>query len=201
MRYGIRAYLANFFAFLLLRSDIFIVRYQLGAAKTGVYSVAVSLADLLYVLPAVVGTILFPRLSRMNDARRQWHASVRVAAIVLAAMTGAATISAVVARPAVTLLFGPAFAHADRPFVILAVAMIFYGVNSVISNYAASRGFPAFAVWVWAVGLALNVGLNLLLVPRYGISGSAVASLIGYGVVAVAQALYFFAEARRARQA
>jgi O-antigen/teichoic acid export membrane protein len=196
MRYGIRAYLAALFAFLLLRSDIFIVRYKLGSTEAGAYSVAVSLADLLYVLPTVVGTILFPRLSSIQDERQQWKVSIRVAATVFAVMLLAAAVAWPFAHVVVVTLFGQSFAHASRAFAILAVAMVFYGVNNIISNYAAARAFPAFAIWIWVVGLALNVGLNLILVPRYGISGSAVASLVCYVVVAVAQLGYFAAEAR-----
>jgi O-antigen/teichoic acid export membrane protein len=200
MRYGVRAYLAALFAFLLLRSDIFVVRYQLGSAQAGIYSVAVSLADLLYILPTVVGTMLFPRLSGIRDRSRQWDTSIRVAAVVFVIMTIAAAIAWPLSHRVVVTLFGESFAHAGPAFAILAAAMVFYGVNNIISNYAAARAFPAFAIWVWLVGLALNVGLNLLLVPRYGISGSAFASLVAYALVAMAQLGYFAMEAR-ARQA
>ncbi len=195
MRYGARAYLAALFAFLLLRSDIFIVRYDLGTTQAGLYSIAVSLADLLYVVPTVVGTILFPRLSTMDDPAREWQTSLRVAGAVLIFMSVLAAAIWPSSHLVVTLLFGHDFSHAARSFGLLAIAMIFYGVNNVISNFAAARGFPAFAIWIWAVALAVNVGLNLLFVPRFGISGSAFASLLCYAIVALAQLVYFMRRA------
>ena len=76
--------------------------------------------------------------------------------------------------------------------MILAAAMVFYGPNTIVSNYAAANGFPWFAVWVWLGALLLNVVLNLVLIPPLGIAGSALASLIGYGLVMVSQSFYFF---------
>ena len=189
--YGLRAYLGAFFAFLLLRSDLLLVQYYRGPTDTGYYSVAVNMADMLYILPAVVGALLFPRFVAMTDSEARWRWARRGAAgigVVLAAM---AVISALVAGPVVRVVFGSAYSPAVRPFVVLAVAMIFYGANNVISNYAASAGYPWFAVLVWVAGATLNILLNLVLIPRYGITGSAVASLIGYGAVMLAQSVYF----------
>ena len=63
LAYGLRSYIACFLAYLIIRSDMLLVNYFLGAAEAGVYSVAVNLADLLLVFPSAVGTMLFPRIS------------------------------------------------------------------------------------------------------------------------------------------
>ena len=60
IRYGIKAYLAALFAYIMFRIDLIMVKYILGAVQAGYYSVAVSVADMVYMLPAVVGTIIFP---------------------------------------------------------------------------------------------------------------------------------------------
>ena len=48
---GVRAYLGSLFAFLVLKSDILLVKYLRGASETGYYAIAVGLADILMMLP------------------------------------------------------------------------------------------------------------------------------------------------------
>ncbi|MDX1390304.1 MAG: oligosaccharide flippase family protein, partial [Acidobacteriota bacterium] len=59
--YGFRVYLNCLFAFLVIRLDLLMVQFMLGAEQTGYYSISVSMADLVYLLPVVIGTILFPK--------------------------------------------------------------------------------------------------------------------------------------------
>jgi O-antigen/teichoic acid export membrane protein len=190
-RYGLRAYLGAFFGFCLLRADLLLVKYMRGATEAGYYSIAVGMADALYILPAVVGIILFPRLAAMSSVRLQWQFATRIALFLGALMIVAALASSLVAGPAVRLLFGDEFQPATPAFVVLAIAMIFYGTNNVVSSFAAAFGYPWAAVHMWALGALFNVALNLLLVPPYGIVGSAVASLVCYGLVLAVQGVYF----------
>ena len=191
LAYGLRAYLGAFFAFMLLRSDLLIVKYKLGAERAGYYSIAVSMADLLYIVPTIIGMVIFPRLAAA-EARDRRVLALRATVAVTVLMALSAAVSAGLARPGIDLAFGRAFAPAATAFMVLAAAMIFYGANNVVSNYAAASGYPWFAVWIWLVALVLNVGLNLLLIPPLGIVGSAIASLVGYALVALAQTAYFF---------
>ena len=62
--YGIKAYLGSLFAFLVLKSDVLLVSYLRGPVETGYYSIAVGLADILLMLPAVIGTVL--AIAHMN---------------------------------------------------------------------------------------------------------------------------------------
>ncbi|MFQ5797231.1 MAG: oligosaccharide flippase family protein, partial [Bacteroidota bacterium] len=63
LRYGVRTYIASFLMFLVIRSNIMLINYFLGESQSGVYSVAMQFADLVYLLPATLGLILFPKVS------------------------------------------------------------------------------------------------------------------------------------------
>lgn len=188
--YGFRVYLASFFSFMLLRADLLIVQYKLGPEQAGYYSVAASMADLLIMFPSVVASILFPRLSAMTDLQMQRHQFRRatvVTGLVMLLMSAAATL---LARPAIQILYGRDFLPAVPPFLILAVAAIAYGMNSIVSIYLASVGFPWFSVYAWFVAFVVNVLLNLVLIPVQGIRGSAWASLACYTLVVLLQYVY-----------
>src|SRR5262249_32942096 len=103
---------------------------------------------------------------------------------------GVSGAAALLARPMIHLLFGNDFLPAAPAFVLLAVAMIFYGVNNIVSNYLAALPFPWFSVVIWIVICALNIGLNLLWIPAYGIMGASLSSLVCYVLVLLAQLVY-----------
>ena len=96
-------------------------------------------------------------------------------------------LSILLAKPIVVGLYGNAFQPAVFPYQILACAMIFYGINTILSNFLAAMGFPWFSVYVWIAALFVNVGLNLFLIPKYGPAGASWASLAGYFLVFVLQ--------------
>ncbi len=187
LRYGFKAYVAAFFGFLLLRVDILMVQYISGPKETGYYSMSSTMADYLYLLPMTVGTILFPNLSSLPSKLEMWKRTKKVCGILTLVFIPGVLFSIILAKPIVLLLYGTAFEPAVFPYQILACAMIFYGINTVLSNFLAATGFPWFAVYVWIAALFVNVGLNLFLIPRYGPAGASWASLVGYFLVFVLQ--------------
>lgn len=188
--YGFKAYVVALFAFLLRYADLLMVQYMLGPAQAGYYSIARSMADMLYVLPMAVGMILFPRLSALRDERVKWLLTERVAAIMGLVMVILSLFGLIFAKPVVHLLFGSDFLSSVPAFTILAIAMIFYGINNIISIYLAASGFPLFAIYIWAFIGVLNIVLNILVIPLWGIMGASSASLISYSAILFLQYVY-----------
>src|SRR6185437_1579627 len=78
---GLRGYVVCFLSFAVLRIDLLMVKYFLGAEPAGYYSVAATLADYILLLPIVVGSVLFPKLSMQSDTNQKFHFAMRVTAI------------------------------------------------------------------------------------------------------------------------
>src|SRR5260370_4559838 len=64
---GINAYMILFFGFLVLRIDLLMVKYMLGATEAGYYSISQVLAENTMMFPVVVGLLLFPKLSATKE--------------------------------------------------------------------------------------------------------------------------------------
>jgi O-antigen/teichoic acid export membrane protein len=182
--FGSRAFLVAMFGFIVLRSDLFLVKQMLGAEPAGYYSVASSMADMVFTLPTAMGTVLFPKLVSSPDSRR-WTSAKRASSYMGVAMLLVVAASVVLARPIVTLLYGHAFDPVVAPFTILAVAMIFYGTNTPLSVYMASIGYPLVSILCWGLAAAINIVLNLRLIPAWGIMGAAISSLVSYAMIFV----------------
>lgn len=178
--YGMRSYLTCFAGYLVLKSDILLVKYFAGATATGLYSLASTMTDFIYTFPTVVGMILFPLLSSTGTMDARWQRARKTMAGVAVVMAGIALPAGIFAVPVVRLVFGPRFLPAVPAFLILCVAIVFYGANSMISIFFSSCGQPWFSVWMWFGAAALNVGINLVAIPQLGIVGAAISSLITY---------------------
>ncbi len=198
--YGFRVYLATGFGLLVLKSDLLVIQFEDGSEASGLYSVASSFADMLWLLPSVIGAILFPRLSAATDLGRQWSLTLKTVRWTLLGFVPILAVTALVAEPVIRIMFGSDFEGAAPALRILCAAILFYGVTSILSQFLAARGLPWVVVVVWALGFVLNLGLNLALVPSMGIEGAALASLIAYAGVFVGIAWVSMRWARRGEE-
>jgi O-antigen/teichoic acid export membrane protein len=178
--YGLRAYFGSLFAFLVLKSDVLLVNYLRGPAETGYYSIAVGLADILLMLPAVIGTVLFPRLSAAPDLAEKWRLTRRVLAVIAPAALLALLVVLLGARPLIRLAYGAPFEPAFPAVAWLLPGIGCMAVNMVLMNLFASCGMPAVVVYSPLLAVVLNVAGNLVLLPRLGFVGASITSSASY---------------------
>jgi O-antigen/teichoic acid export membrane protein len=190
LTYGLGAYFGCLFVFLVLKSDIVLVTYLRGAQETGYYAVAVGLADILLMLPTVVGTILFPKLSALPELAARWQLTRRVLAVMLPATPVALAVTYVIAGPLIRLAYGPAFDPSTAAVGWLLPGVGCYAINTILLNFLASCGMPRVVMTGPLVALLVNVALNLVLIPRLGFVGASITSSVAYAVMLAASALH-----------
>jgi O-antigen/teichoic acid export membrane protein len=181
LRYGLRLYPAGLTTFLSYRADVFLLSALLGdPVAIGLYAVAVSLAEITFQVPDSVATILYPRVagSERADADRAVPAMARTSLLVT-------ILAAVALIPLVWLAIRtvlPAYEGSLLPFVILLPGTVALGLSKVLSGYISGLGLPGPVSVIAVTALAVNLVANLILIPRLGIPGAALASLISYSI-------------------
>jgi O-antigen/teichoic acid export membrane protein len=190
VRYGLRVYVATVLAFIVIRIDVLLVNAYRGPHDTGLYSVAVAAVDALYLLPAIVGFNLFPRIAR--GAERTLSIVVfRTLAPLYAALC---LVSVPLAGLAIHLLYGPRFAGSAGLYYWIAPGAFSLGMVTVLSNHFAGRGFPVTVMLMWLSAVVLNIALNVLFLP-YGLFIAPLASSVAYGLLLVMHTVAFAREA------
>jgi O-antigen/teichoic acid export membrane protein len=189
---GWKAYLCCFFSFLVIRIDLLMVKSMLGAPAAGYYSIAVTLADCVLLLPVAVGAVLFPKLSALSDDAQKRALTRNVVAGTAVGLFALLLVLGLSAKFVVLMLFGRAFSPATAAFLFLAPGILFLGLETVVAQYLNSCGFPMTIVVVWVSCTILNVALNFWAIPAYGINGASVISSISYlfALLGISWAIY-----------
>lgn len=189
LRFGTRALPGSLAERLQLRADSFLINIILGVRETGIYSVTSGLAETLWYVPNALGTVMFSRaVDPTADAGR--IASVLTRTTLAVAL--ATAIPAFILGPRlVRVVYGAQFADAGVALRLILPGIVAYSVVAVLSRYITGRGKPGTGTLILIAGLAVNIAINLVLIPRYGIVGAAAASSVSYLVTAVLTLVVF----------
>ncbi len=178
--YGAKLHGGNILEAMNDRFDLYLVAFFLGTAAVGIYSIAVVVAELLWLVPGVLGSVLMQRVAVRSDegANTMMGPVLRMTSLVLAA---GATAWLLAGRWLIHLLFGEAFLPAYGPMVLLLPGTWALGLWRTMMSDLTVRGYPLFKTYTAAVAVVVTVVLDLLLIPRWGVPGAAVASSVAYG--------------------
>jgi O-antigen/teichoic acid export membrane protein len=182
--YGLRLYPASVTGFFNYRADTYLIQALLVAAAPalGLYSIAVTMAELVFYVPDSVATMLVPRVAGATAAdARDVVARVGRLTMLLS------VISAVVLMPVVFVgihLVLPAYEGSIPAFLVLLPGVVSVSHAKVMTSYLSGRARPGLVSIGAAVALVVNVALNLFLIPSLGIVGASLASVVSYTVLA-----------------
>ena len=191
VRTGLPGQAGNILQFLNYRLDQFLVAGLATRADVGIYAVAVGLSETVWWIANAVALALLPRLTRMEAERGAEIAAVAcrntllVAAVAAAGLAGTA---AILVKP----VFGAAFGDATQAVFWLLPGIVALSGAKVLSSYLFSQGKMAINSLFAMVALGGTLLFDVLLIPRFGISGAAASSSIAYTTSAVLTVAYFW---------
>lgn len=190
---GIKAFLSSFFIFLLIRFDIFLIKKYSTLAELGIYSLAANFVTLLQSFSNLVGSLMLPKFA--GESKNEDSNIVvlrRVALIFFFLMIMMAIIFLSVGKQIITIVYDIEFIRAFDIFRLLLPAVFFLSLGSLINTFFWSKGFPITTILLPVIALGLNIVLNIVLIPKIGINGAAIATTISYGVWLSLLLAYFF---------
>jgi O-antigen/teichoic acid export membrane protein len=172
------------------RLDQYLVRAFMSRADVGFYAVATGLAEAVWWASNAVSMALIPRLTRMDAEKAGEVIPVACRNTLLVSLLAAVALAAA-APLAVELLFGSEFGPAVDPIIWLLPGIVALSGAKVLGSYFFSQARMGIASLTAMVALVVTVVLDLLLIPRFGISGAAIASSIAYTVTFIVS-LHFY---------
>jgi O-antigen/teichoic acid export membrane protein len=162
------------------RVELFVLDHYRGLAAVGIYSVAMQAAEAMWLVPAaiataVTGPAVHEEASRAATLIRNACGRGLLFTTAIAAVVGG------LAPFAIPLLFGDDFRGATKPLALLLPGVVAYAPVSILVVYLSVRcERPKLSLVVSTVGLVVTTAASFVFIPRYGASGAALASAIGY---------------------
>jgi O-antigen/teichoic acid export membrane protein len=188
INFGIRSYLACLLAFLIFRSDIYLINLFLGLKETGLYSLSTGFGDALLLIASSVSLVLFPKITENQE--RGLAMTLKVSRIISFIIGSIIIFGLIFGGWFIPLVFGESFRASLPAFYVLLFAIYFWSIINFLGQFFASKGYPWFAIWIWLPGLILNILLNIIFIPKYGIIAAALTSLTAYLLIFILHFVY-----------
>ena len=161
----------------LARADAILLSALATASVVGLYGAAYRVMESTFFVSWAVGMAVYPVLSRLGPATNPTigRAFALASRVAYAGLLPLGAVLALFSDSIVDALFGPGFAAAAAPLRWLGVVAAFYGLGAMSTYALVAQGLRRTVAAVALAVVAVNLTLNLLLIPRFGASGAAVA--------------------------
>ena len=184
-QFGLGIYVSNVSWFAHSRLVVLLINGYVGAEAVGIYFLAQTAADRVYMFADSIGTILLPRIAEdpENNSARLTPIIFRITLLI----GGTASVSlAIIAPWFVRVLYTDVFMDAVPTLRLLLVAIVLSSGWRVLSQDLNGRGNSGLTAAVNAGAAGINLALAIVLLPRFGIVGAAWSTIGSSGFAMIA---------------
>lgn len=193
IRFGIPLVVSGTMYWFVNVSDRYLITYFHSVDVTGGYAVVYATASGLSIFSMAIGTVLFPDLSALranNDIEEYRRRLSNVLKYYFIITIPAAVGLVVIADPLLRLLSTASISEYTDLMLVLAPAMVAYGLVNILIQALLSDGRSRVSALIWGTIAVLNLGANVVLVPRYAAMGASVTTLGSFVVGLVVVVLW-----------
>ena len=180
LSYGIRVHLSNIITYFHYKVDLMLINMFLNPLFVGYYSLAVNISEKTWMLSQSMSSVLFSRISNLGDEHKK-NIVIRLSVIfTFWASLAVMSILVIWGGKIIPFVYGEAYLPAFRLIQILSVGIIMLSISRLLSSDIAGRGYPQKTIIPKTISLIINVILNIILIPRIGVSGAALSTTLTY---------------------
>lgn len=184
-RYGLKIWPTDVAVRANLRLDQLLLGILAPAEKLGLYSLAVKIAEALWMLPDSMAVVLFNRIAAEKDAAHRIALTSRIHRILFFAV-GLSSLAAGLLGYWLVPFLMPKYAGAALPLLLLIPGTVCFTTTKVISKYFGATGAPGRSSVTAVAGALVGVTLYFVMVPLFGINGAAISSSFSYLTMSIA---------------
>jgi O-antigen/teichoic acid export membrane protein len=176
-----------------MKIDQTIIKFMLNEAAVGVYAAAVKLSEIWYFIPNVICASLLPAIinaKKINDS--SYIRRLRGLYILMIGIAMVISISATFfSHEIILLLFGSSYVGAVPSFQVYIWSTLPVFLMVPLMQYLIIENYSKIYFMATITGAFANIVLNIYLIPKYNILGSAYSTLISYFVPFVVFLFHF----------
>lgn len=191
--YSFPLLLSNMTALLLGKTDLIMLEHLASNKDVGIFQVILQITGIISVVLTIFISVLAPKFSdlyhnsNVEELKLLYIKSTRV----LFLISFIFTFITILSNELILNLFGSEFSEGQVALIYMCIGQFVNVAVGAVWTLMAMCGKPKFQMYANVLALVLNIILNAILIPKYGINGAGFASmiticttnLIGYYVV------------------
>ncbi len=163
-----------------IRIDQIMLGQMLGDESVGIYSAAVRISEIWYFIPMSIAASVFPSVIEAKKNKEEFYYGrlQKLFNLMFILALAVALPMTFLSDWIVTLLFGTAYQQAGSVLAVHIWAGIFVFLGVASGSWFLIEGLQRYSFYRTLSGAIVNVGLNLILIPKFGVIGSAWATVV-----------------------
>lgn len=174
------------FSEIYARIDQIMLRNYLDMNAVGLYAAGVRITEMWYLIPNILLGALFPALANVKDNRKEYQKRYNILLAVLTSSAFIICFSVFFLKDyIVKIIYGGEFAAASPILGVYIFSIIGFFISSLLYQDLFLRSNKWAITLIPFLTAVLNIGLNIFLIPTYGVMGAATATVISYNIVPI----------------
>lgn len=172
--------LSTVFIAINLRIDQILIQQLLGSEAVGYYAAVSRLSEASYNICVLIVAALFPAIvnSKSISEIMYYNRIKNLYSLMFFMALSISLLITIFAEPLIILLYGMDYIQSAQVFAIHIWTAVFVYWGIIMNQWAIMENRQKHMAFFMFIGIIINIILNLLLVPVYGINGAAIATLI-----------------------
>jgi len=191
--YGLKSWPGELAVRANLRLDQILMISFVSAGALGIYSMAVKLVELIWMIPDALGPVLFNRIAKQQDVQSSLVLIARLHRLVIVFSLFALMLLTLATYYFIIPYFlGAAFEQLMLPLILLIPGTLFLISTKIFTKLFSATGHVHWTSKISIFGALISIIAYLILIPIWGMEGAAMASSIGYFCLSLAGWLLLF---------
>lgn len=185
--------IGGFVIIIYMKVDQIMIKHLLGNEATGIYSIAVKLSEIFYFIPGVICASLFPAIvnAQKADADLYKQRMQQLMDLMIVMAIGISIFITLISGFIIPFIYGEAYAEAGPVLAIHIWASVFVFMGFAASKWVIAENVQQYGLFITIVGAIINVALNFIVIPIWGIKGAAMATFISQAVASYLMYIIF----------
>ncbi|MCX6800228.1 MAG: flippase, partial [Candidatus Falkowbacteria bacterium] len=168
-----------------MKIDQVMIKNMIGNEQNGIYAVAAKLAEFWYFIPGMICTSILPAIINAKKTSKELYEKrlSKLYLLMFCLSLFVALFISFFAYYIIYIIFGNQYLEAVTTLRIYVWAGIAVSLGTALSYYLIIENMTKITAIATVIGAVVNVILNFILIPRYGINGAAIASVVSYMIV------------------
>jgi O-antigen/teichoic acid export membrane protein len=181
LKYSWPLMLSGIMVALYMKIDQLMLQNMKGTKESGAYATVANLSEAWNFIPAVIVTSLFPAiLNAKRDDISRYKKRVQHLYDLMVYLSVPTAIVITFAAPLIYKIYKPEYAYAAPTLSVHIWSGVFVFLGAASSQYLIAENFNKLTFIRTGFGAIVNIGLNLILIPKMGMMGAAIATLVAY---------------------